>query len=272
MHPNDRRPPYIGITGFMTADEISKLRAATPNMLHRDAGFPHVFMCGILASWKSLAHQAVDQPGRYPKLEDIHRITLPGMLDYGDYLKVEYFIHYNSKQPELDKQLRRLKEVCGRVNGFQLNIVWPVADELKRWREDFSFPPRLVIQVSRKAYEAAGATPQALVRMLRAYDGVMTDILYDMSGGRGVEIDPASALPVLEELHQVFGASTRIGVAGGLGPETLWKLEPLIERYPGLSIDAEGRLRDPATDALDHERAKAYLTQATRMFDAVRRR
>ena len=54
-------------------------------------------------------------------------------------------------------------------------------------------------------------------------------------------------------------------VAGGLSPTTLHLVQPLIEEFPDVSIDAEGRLRDHE-DHLDLQVAGQYLSKAFKMF------
>ena len=52
-----------------------------------------------------------------------------------------------------------------------------------------------------------------------------------------------------------------LGVAGGLCAERLYLLDGLLDEFPNLSIDAEGRLRD-ANDQLDLSAAKDYVLGA----------
>ena len=55
-----------------------------------------------------------------------------------------------------------------------------------------------------------------------------------------------------------------IGVAGGLGPDTTASLEPLLERWPVLSWDAQARLRDQH-DQLDLDACRKYLETSIRL-------
>lgn len=68
-------------------------------------------------------------------------------------------------------------------------------------------------------------------------------------------------LRALEDMDLDIG----LGVAGGLSAETLHLVEPLIEEFPDLSIDAEGRLRDES-DKLDLTAAKRYAVKSLDMF------
>ena len=254
--------PYIGVTGFMSFEETFALECRIPGMIDSDQ-HPYTFMCGVLASWKTLSHQPLGDPKRYPLLEDIHRI-FPVRRE-----KRLNLIHYNSREPGLHRQLSRLQEVCGHVEGFQLNIAWPDVGELTAWRQSAPRRTRLVLQVGAGAYILVGTDPKALVARLRGYGAIMTDILFDLSGGRGQPIDLDRARPALSELYAAFGDSCGIGVAGGLGPDSLDLIDPLLAEFPSLSFDAEGRLRTPEDD-LDLDKARDYLRAA--IFKTLPRR
>ena len=59
-----------------------------------------------------------------------------------------------------------------------------------------------------------------------------------------------------------------IVVAGGLGPRTLHLIEPIIEEFPDISIDAQGQLRPShnALDPIDWDMAGEYLTKSLQML------
>jgi hypothetical protein len=61
------------------------------------------------------------------------------------------------------------------------------------------------------------------------------------------------------------GWNIGLGVAGGLGPDSLNLVEPLIAKFPNLSIDAEGRLRNNQND-LDLKAMSDYLAKALQLF------
>ncbi len=246
-----RQPaPYIGITGLMSPEEVGAL--LTTEGLKESS---RLLMCGVLSSWKAmLPNGAPSAPTRYPRIEEIRNI-------FQDNPKALNLIHYNSKQPDLEMQLESLKALAGPyLHGFQLNIPWPPLRELVAWRAN-NPKMRLVIQISAKAYEEAGRSPKKLCQRLAEYREIATDFLFDPSGGRGMEFDAEEAKNVFHFLDWNFGHNSNIGVAGGIGPESIEKIEPLIKEFPRLSIDAEGKLRN-SEDALDLGRASAYLSSA----------
>ena len=120
---------------------------------------------------------------------------------------------------------------------------------------------RIIIQISGKAFNQVDRDPQKLCDRLARYVGLMTHVLFDMSGGTGKPLDPDESIPVLEALYESFEYLQGIGVAGGLGPGTVHRLKPLIERFPDLSFDAEGRLRNE-DDALDLKKTLPFLGES----------
>ena len=56
-----------------------------------------------------------------------------------------------------------------------------------------------------------------------------------------------------------------IGVAGGLGPDTIQLVKPLAEEFWDLSIDAQGRLRPSgnALDPINWDMAARYIIRAS---------
>ncbi len=92
-------------------------------------------------------------------------------------------------------------------------------------------------------------------------------LLYDVSGGLGITLDPTTVKDEIEPLMQLVRRETnlRIGVAGGLSGHTVPGLAPLVEYYPEICIDAEGALRD-VNDHLDLDAAKRYIEAALKLF------
>ncbi|MDP3953950.1 MAG: hypothetical protein Q8Q06_00855 [bacterium] len=80
--------PYIGITGFMSGDEVSFVLESFPNNSERK------LMVGVLASGKTIKGIPNDFLNRYPKPENM-----------GNIFKIDKrclnFVHLNSKKPPL---------------------------------------------------------------------------------------------------------------------------------------------------------------------------
>jgi len=248
--------PYIGVTGFM------KLREAE-HILNR---FPltskYAMMVGVLASQKTMRGIKNRRTNRYPEPDKVKKI-------FPDHPLALNLVHYNTKEPEtLCRQLLDIVQIAGPYfHGFQLNFVWPDPCQLDLYSEN-SLKRRIVLQVSERAFEMIGHSPQKLAdKIRREYPGVDYLIL-DPSGGYGKLMDVGK---LREYLSELYARDLRVKpvIAGGLSPETLDLIRPLVEEFPDLSIDAESRLRD-SEDNLDLNIASEYATKALRIFGQLR--
>jgi len=242
-------PPYIGVTGFMSSAEVAVVLRGVPLTGARK------LMVGVLASSKTLAGYRNRHPRRYPVMNAIAGIfpTDPRALN---------LIHYFTEQPDsLADQLEQLTVIGGpNLHGFQLNVRWPSKSQIQKHLERYP-QHRIVLQLGPSVL--AASEPELLLRQLVDVSYPATDLLIDPSGGVGRPFDPAVAREYVTTLWGRLG--TGLGLAGGLGPDSLGALAPLATDFPGLSIDAEGRLRDEQ-DYLDCARVLAYLTAASTMF------
>jgi hypothetical protein len=243
--------PYIGVTGFMTEVEVAAAVAAfdaLPNSRQR------VLMVGVLASSKTLRGEQNRWPNRYPKVGEIARLLSP-------HRRVLNLIHFaTDDQHTLRDQIEQLMDFGGRyLDGFQLNMSWPEPDHFRVVQG-----MRIVLQLGPRALAMCNDPDQVAVR-LDDYNSLITDVLLDGSGGHGVPIDVESAATYVRAIgarHRELG----LGVAGGLSHEGLDRIQPLMDEFPWLSFDAEGRLRTPAPeDTLDLELTRRYIAKAGSM-------
>jgi hypothetical protein len=215
-------------------------------------------MIGVLASSKTLAGGTNKWPNRYPKVGDIASL-------FPLYPNAFNLIHYaTDDRSTLADQLKELVRLGGQnLHGFQLNIRWPEPAALDAIPKGM----RVVLQLGRGALDEVDSDPDKAAAALDAYQGVITDVLVDASGGLGLFLDAAAAeryVAAIDARHPHLG----IGVAGGLSSGTILRLAGLANRWPMLSIDAEGRLRTPQPeDHLDIEAVKDYLDMADVLFD-----
>ena len=228
--------PYVGVTGFMSNTEVTEALAMVPQ------GSARRLMVGVLMSSKTLAGQTNKWPGRYPKKEAVADIFV-------DDPRALNLIHYNTDNPNnLCTELRQIVELAGpHLDGFQLNVKWPNPSQIYLFAE--AFPQiYLLLQVG----SGAMAEVETMDRFREAvgwYLPCIDSILIDPSGGKG---EPLNASKGAEYFRAVDDYQLTLGIAGGLGPDTLNLLDPLIPEFPNVSIDAEGRLRTPKPeDALD---------------------
>lgn len=250
-----RPQPYIGVTGFMTRGEVLAILSGMPR--------GRLLMVGVLASAKTLRGEPNSWPNRFPPTGEICNIFVydPRALN---------LIHLATDDPtNLERQLELAINHSSSgfsgsaLNGFQLNMVWPDPNKLRAVFERRKL--RIVLQIGSTAFRKVDEDAEKLAIKLDDYIGIATDILFDLSGGLGREIDAARALPVLRAVrarHPNLG----LGVAGGLSAETIHLIDPIIQEFPDVSIDAEGKIRDDKDARLNLEKTAHYIGKATRAF------
>lgn len=244
---------YVGVTGVMNAAEAESILVALPEDSDR------LLMVGVLASSKTIRGVKNKWPGRYPKFTDIKTIFVP-------HRRVLNLIHYSTDDMDtVDKQMSFVKSIAGpEFCGFQLNMKWPSRIKLEDYRNAEGVC-KIVLQVGRGAMDVIDNSPRKFGKMLATYRHLIDYVLIDPSGGLGRPFD------IEKTRNYLYSAASLdmcgLAVAGGLSPTTLHLLEPLIEEFPDLSIDSEGRLRTPQPeDALDLLLAKEYVKSACEMF------
>ncbi len=246
--------PYIGVTGFMSREEVSQALTA----VSRETAYR--LMVGVLMSSKTLAGQTNKWPGRYPKKESVADIFI-------DDPRALNLIHYNTDTPEmLASEVGQIVELAGpHLDGFQFNVKWPDHPlQLKAVRE--MFPDLyLLLQIGGRAMEeilSFGRYPMELLKtMVGWYLPHIDAILIDPRGGKGELLNTAKGAEWLRAARELSGIE--VGISGGLGSVTTHLIEPLAKKFPRLNIDAEGQLRTPKPeDALDMKAVEGYIVLA----------
>ena len=226
---------YVGITGFMSRAEVDACLAALPEGL--------TLMCGVLASPKSIAGIPNRWHRRYPAPRDIAGI-------FSDDPRCLNLIHYSTDKAPTERDVDRLRGIGGeRCHGFQFNGAWP---------EPQAFSGEHVVL----QYRPSVSVPEEFRRSLAGLGNITPHVLIDGSGGRGTPLDLGSVALCVGDVVSRYGLGLNIGIAGGLCAETLPAVASLVREY-GLSIDAEGRLRDgDEGGVLSLDKAAAYLRAA----------
>ncbi len=258
---------YIGITGFTSPAQILELLSWLDASELQSLWGDRQLMVGVLVSSKTMRGEANKWPGRYPPSKALPNIFTadPRCLN---------ILHFNTDQPAtLALDMVEIMRLAGpNCHGIQLNIRWPDMNQLRVFRQTHSFA-RVILQLGKGALEEVLHNPDAVALRLKEYadEGLITDVLHDMSGGEGVfasqEIDRAAAiLDAIERTCPQIG----IGFAGGLHAGNLHRVVSLFNEFPNVSIDAEGQLRTPVADkyrnCLDQFKAYAYMMVALNMF------
>lgn len=245
-----KKVPYIGVTGFMTPEEVCLSLKAMPKMGARK------LMVGVLMSSKTLRGEGNRWPNRYPKREVVPTLFLKDP-------KALNLIHYNTDNREkLYDDLMQMTELAGpNLDGFQLNIPFPPVEALDKYLTSHR-KMTIVLQVGS---EMLKLKPKDLRNhIFPEYKWLATHLLIDASGGFGTPLDAGLGREYLDELDNL---GMCLGIAGGLGPTSLDLLEDLPDRYPEISLDAEGRLRTSfPEDKLDLSLVKTYLKRASKLF------
>ncbi len=250
-----RPKPYIGVTGFMTRSEVQHALHALP------ANPSHKLMVGVLLSNTTLKGLSNSWPNRYPAGEAIRKIFVkhPHALN---------LFHYNSNQADdgivLSDLLFAQNFPRSDCQGFQLNMCWPSPKILSGYKAQQDFNQNFVVlQCGRAALEAVGNSGRALASRVEEYLGLIDYVLIDASGSLGKDFDLSLAHECFDYLSDLPNIS--VVIAGGLHAQKIGRLRILKNAHPGLSIDAEGTLRDDH-DNLDLPKVTRYISAALRVL------
>ncbi len=257
---------YVGLTGVRTPDEAE----AAVTIFERNGFVPgasHVGMVGVLtaaerrfAGVREATRQVHDPKVMRDIFAAMRGLVLPMM--HVELSKTE------GNDDTFAAGLARTLEASGvygadtcrhvQLNGF------PAHAEVKALLRDFPHL-RLVFQI-RKELVARGG--EAVVRALEPHGDAFSHALIDPSAGTGAEFDIGNAVD-LHDLLRRERPDLALGFAGGFSPDnTRQRVASLVTETGNAnwSIDVEGRVRDPETDALDMARFAAYVAAAAEGF------
>ncbi|HUQ30258.1 MAG TPA: hypothetical protein VM103_01935 [Candidatus Paceibacterota bacterium] len=254
--------PFIGITDFTESEQVTNMWQVLGS-----AGSKRMLGVGVMMSYETLHSIPNEWDKVFPPKEDIEKIFFLDAWDDGVYNCLHY-ADYKAK-PDLCGSLQKAIKYGGMgLRALQLDMTWPAPEDIANALHISRRHMQVILQVGAKAMEAVDNDPKKVVAKLADYEGVIARVLLDKSMGRGLGMDAKALLPYIEAIDDHFGSTLGIVVAGGLGPSTMRLVEPIVERYPNVSIDAQGRLRPSgnALDPIDWEMAKEYLRQAAAML------
>lgn len=251
--------PYIGITDFMTFEQVQQMlsvfKANCKTGQHRRL---HV---GVMMSQKTLNGLETKWSKAFPGKEVIADIfgssETMNCLHYADY-----------EDHDLLRNLIQAITWGGEnINALQLDMVWPSPNHIAEAIRVLSTELEVILQLNAKALAQCDNEPQKVVELLRNYQGVVDHVLLDKSAGKGLGMDALGLLPFARAIREAF-PDLGLVAAGGLGPNTMGLVEPLLEEFPNISIDAQGRLRPSgnALDPIDWDLAEGYLIEALRIL------
>lgn len=245
--------PYIGVTGFMSKEEVEQVLESVPTFTERK------LMIGVLVSSKTMQGLPNKFPNRYPAAGKIAEI-------FPAHRSVLNLVHFNTKEPDqLLDQMFMVTELGGEnFHGFQLNIKWPNPHTLEQYKKQCP-GKTLVLQCGETALGSVECDPEKLVASAKNYQDICEYLLIDPSGGLGRAFNPEKGLEYLRGLKAGI-KNMSFGIAGGLSPLMLEDLLlPVLAEFPDVSIDAEGRLRGE-NDQLNVWKAKRFVSASYVLF------
>ncbi|MDP2629601.1 MAG: hypothetical protein Q8P45_02780 [Candidatus Harrisonbacteria bacterium] len=253
--------PYIGICDVASAQQARLLA-------EQFAGYKKYFsalrerrlMLGLMMSYKTLNGLETKWAKVFPPKEKIAGIFIKhpevvNTLHYADYDGIS-----------VEKSLKEAAHWGGpHLQAIQLDMIWPEASAIQLLLRKNDI--KVVLQVSGRALDAIEGDRQTLIRRLKQYQDLVSVVLFDKSMGRGLGLDAEGLRPFIRALVD-SNLGMKVAVAGGLGPESLNLVRPLVKEFPDLSIDAQGRLRltGSAMDPINEDLAVLYLKRAVELF------
>lgn len=248
-------PQYVGVAAPTTLSQVSALQEILSQV-----GWPADvrFMNGPMVSRKTLSGFPASNPAQYLPIDQIDQLMLPDARFFN-------VVHFNSNDFLLCPQLQKIAQLIPGTDAIQLNIAWPLIEELKRFQQQHP-DIQLILQISRRALADADNDLNMLIKLLRIYEGVVDYVLYDPSGGEGIPFDTAQARVILQTFVD-SGLQFGWGVTGGLCADRVRILTELLEIYPQLSWDAQSGLRtQDGEDALDLNRCFGFLAASAALL------
>lgn len=251
------RRSYIGVTDFTSRDQVllakQWIHPGVKRVLHIGAMMSYKTMHGIKTrtGWENIWLNGDQLQALFVEDDSVFNV-----LHYAD---------YDNPSPTQVQDLHFACLLAGNgISGLQLDMVWPDPRMLREFVYDKPKNLSLILQVSKPAIREIQEEDIPLRSQLEEYKGLVHYILIDYGMGRGTPFDPQEMLSLVDIAVAVFGESG-VAVGGGLGPDTYTNLQPILQKYPGISWDAQGRLRKSgkATDPLDMDLVKLYLERSS---------
>lgn len=247
--------PYIGITGFTTADEIKLISQAAEKLgLGNDKDY--TLMMGFLTSDNRLGNifKRGHRSPAFNSLANLLSEVPSGVLPV---------IHHHTYNPDdLGNQMDMMFGMFYENNlckAIQINIDWPNVDAIKKTKERF---PDLdvVLQLPQNALDVS---VDDIVSKASAYEGLVSYVLIDPSAGAGLDYDQSKAVVLLNALDAAVPSAIK-GVAGGLCAANVYdQTMEINQKYlKPYFVDAEGKLRTSDWQSLDIGKCVNYLANA----------
>lgn len=257
--------PYTGITDFTDLTQVRcMLKVFKSNLQKVSRRKLHV---GVMMSYKTLWNMQTKWSQAFSPKETIRDIFHPISTDAGRYIyNCLHYADYEDMTGTVD--LAKAFQYAGPfMDAIQLDMPWPDHEMIDTAIRFTGNNPEVILQVGKRSIEEADNDPNNVVERLKAYDGIIHRVLLDKSMGKGLGMDAEGLLPYARAIKKAF-PHLGLVVAGGLGPNTMHLVHPLVEEFPDISIDAQGKLRASgnALDPIDWDMAEEYLVAASKIL------
>jgi hypothetical protein len=238
--------PYIGITDFMTPEQVLQAVECIPANINRRL---HV---GHMMSWKTLNHVPTSTGWEHIWLQqwNIQKV----FIKHPNVFNVLHYADYDDKTTMVD--LMNAQKYGGQyLHAIQLDMKWPDPQLLRSFKAVFP-----TIKIIQQVGHTAIKESHDWERDLAAYEGIADYVLLDCGMGKGIPFTPEHMLELVETALMYFDED-QIAVAGGLGPYTYLNLKPVVDVYQDISCDAQGQMRttNNATHPIEMDRVCAYI-------------
>ncbi|MFA6105242.1 MAG: hypothetical protein WC725_01415 [Patescibacteria group bacterium] len=226
--------PYIGITDVPSGKEARYLLKVLRE--EKTVGnFPHQLMVGAMMSYKTLHGLPTKWARIFPAYQDLADIFVDdplafNTLHYADYEGIDVAaslldaIHWGGKN----------------LRALQLDMVWPKASAIAEVRLQH---PKLkyILQINKKSLDEIKNDMNKLVGELHRYQNTFDYVLFDCSMGEGKPMNVSDMYHFVSTARR-YRPELGIAIAGGLGPNTVSILAPIIGDFPNTSWDAQGQI------------------------------
>lgn len=238
--------PYIGVTDFTTREQVLDVQKLIPDTIN------HRLHVGAMISYKTLCH--IPTESGWEKIWLNERKLRELFVRDKSVFNVLHYADYEDKS-DVSHLISATMMAGEGLEGLQLDMKWPLPSMISQYKSVMGHI-KVIVQVSSAAMQESIDWE----RDLAAYEGLADYILLDSGMGRGKTFTPDYMLHNIAVALKYFDQD-QIAVAGGLGPETYLNAKPILELYPQISCDAQGRLRHSGNskDPLDLELVKQYV-------------
>jgi hypothetical protein len=251
---------YIGITDFTTSDQVDQMvNVFTKSFSGKSA---RKLMVGAMMNRKSLLglpnkwSEIYPKPDIFKSIYSKKRDQVINTLHYADY-------EDDTSIDTLTKAFS-IANACNALDAVQFDMIWP---EKEITDTAAAVGLKVILQIGRKAMQCFNNDPAYIASKILDYGDTVHGVLFDRSGGLGEPMDAELLRSYIIETKMIHPDLT-IAVAGGLGPGQMHLVEPLIEQFPYLSVDAQGKLRrsGKSIHPIDWDLAEMYIQQSAKIF------